>query len=367
MSAVWAWDLAERQDTTTYEGRKLARLCELISYTHGEEATVSAVWELKNNYTNLGTYVVAVALPSSSSQYHLIVQFGMSYSILRRDQPLASLLELDGFEVLIEYQELVRGVTIEPTLVQTEAFLACYTPALETWVVMCQQQADMGNPLHLLDLEILRVVGALFSPEEHTMHRRARRHARDLLAKPCRWRSAEDTAYLSALYEAHERARQQIYAWWQVVCADYSFPLAPAMDHEHPRIQAAWFYRSQPVKRVPIYGQVAVVANEMKTGFDLVDFASSRRIATWFSDDEDGRAGACAYAQQLSALTDWRQFDNLTTRQKRGLSVRLLEIRLGVKQKLVVEPTPVPEPASSDVADMAHNAGQPEIVQMSLF
>lgn len=364
MSAIWAWDLAERQDVTTYEGRKLARLRELISHEHGKEAIVSAVWELKNGYTNLGTYVVAVALPSSSNQYHLVVQFGMSYSVLRRDQELASLLELDGFEVLVEYQELVRGVTIEPTLAQTEAFLAHYAPALETWVAMCRQQADMGNPLHLLDLEILRAVGALFSSEEHTMHRRARRHARDLLAEPCRWRSAEDTAYLSALHKAHECARRKIYAWWQVACADYSFPPAPLMDHEHPRIQAALLYREQSVKKVPVYGQVAVVPNEMKTGFDLVDAASSRRIATWFADGEDGKAGACVYAPQLSALTDWQRFDCLSTRQRRGLSVRLLEIRLGVKQTRVVEQTPISKPFLSEAT---RNAGQPEVVQMSLF
>jgi hypothetical protein len=94
-----------------------------------------------------------------------------------------------------------------------------------------------------------------------------------------------------------------------------------------------------------------------------VDVASSRRIATWFSDEE-AYMGACVYAQHLSTLTDWRQFDSLTVRQKRGLSVRLLEIRLCIKQQRVAALVPVPELSSSS---RAFSANQPEVVQMVLF
>lgn len=326
----YQWNLSQREDTGTYEGRKLLRLHELMRIEHGGEYTITSVWELPNGYTNLGTYAVTVAAPAGSTHHHLIVQYGMEYMILRRDRPLSELLALDGLDVLVEYQEVVKGVTIEPTCEQISAFLRCYTPLVETWVATCQCQEDMADPMHLTDLEIFQAVHALLN-EEQTLHRRAFRKSRDLLLHPYQGVSQKDGGLFSALYQVHEVARRQLYVWWKSTYVDYTFPLSPNMDHEYARTLADIEYQGRSWKKISAYGQIAIVSYEpdgIPAGFDLVEAVTGGRIAIWRQSGPEGKAIMTALAASYSALTDWQQFKELTLRQRRGLAVRMREIRL---------------------------------------
>jgi hypothetical protein len=306
---------------------KRLRIATLLCRELGEEAMLTAVWERPNGYGNIGTFVVETTT-SQETHYHLVIQYGMDYCLLRIDQPRDVLLALDGFEMVVEYRERIRGAVIDPSEQQAQAFAAHYPLALERWLAQAMTLGDMDHPRFLSDISLLDAVFAHF--DDQATHLRAKRFLWSLWAS---YDYPECSAWerVKAMTDA---ARQRLYQWWKGACADYDYPPAPESDHDTLQVLARLDYNGRTYTRVEAFGQVAVVSvmyeffSRTDPGFDLVDRESLRRINAWLPTNPGGKEGAHAYARRLSRLADWSQFDRLTRRQKYGLGVRVDELLL---------------------------------------
>ena len=330
--AVCVWN-AECDLPDILPMRTLVRLRQLVTDERGRDTILTAVWTLENGYSNVGTYVVELRTEVAQVEYDLIVQYGMTYHTMRRNQPKAHLLALDGFEIIVEYREQILGVTIDPTDEQMQAFLGRYEQGIEEWIAHCQTLSEMRHPRYMSTLEILESICSFFSETELTQHIRGRRYARDLLTEQTRFGPPKPQSALAALQNAHTRARDQLYEIWKKNCADYDFPAPPlGMDRQCSQILPTFVYQKQTYKKVALFGQVAVIpiippfSSATSPSYDLVVYESRRKINTWLSTKPGGRDGAYTYAQSLSALLDWQQFETLTLRTLRGVEVRIHEL-----------------------------------------
>jgi hypothetical protein len=307
------------------EAKAILRIqCLLHAEQMGE---LTGLWELDSGYSNIHVYVIQES-QETQLHFHLVIQYGMQYRFRRRDEPLSSLLELDGFDMMVEYREQVLGVSIDPTEEQIRAFVLCYQHGIEEWIASCMTLAELRHPWHIPDLKILEGVFTLFSPEEQRRHLRAHWYVRDTLVNSVTW-GREAPEVIKILKQANCHAIDQLYAWWKVTCVDYSFPPAPVTAQTDKRELPTFLYKEKVYKKVAVVGQVVVVPimypffSNTEPGFDLVERSSAKCIASFLPTNPGGKEAARTYAERLSDLTNWQEFDTLSLRQKRGIEVRV--------------------------------------------
>lgn len=221
-----------------------------------------------------------------------------------------------------------------PTEAEIAAYAEDYAAALALWIAQVMAEvADMENPHTLNGYEILRTVGTL-CPEQEGHARAAHciwRHYDELRAP---WGIEYFPVHLTCVERVralNEQARVTLYEWWrQSPCVDFCLPSPPAdCDHGKRRILEAFAYAGTTHKRVEQVGQIVLLSQTMpgygekRPGTLLIDAHSARLICVWKDSDGGGLAAARECAQELSLLTDWRQFDAFTPRQRRAAGLRV--------------------------------------------
>lgn len=310
------------------DGPEAKAILRIQSLLNVEQAGVlTGLWELDSGYSNIHVYVIEVR-QETTLHSHLVIQYGMQYRFLRRNESLVSLLELDGFDMVVEYREQTLGVSIDPTEEQVQAFVLCYQCRIEEWITSCMTPTDLRHPWHITDSEILENVFALFSPEAQRHHLRAQRYVHNTLVNSVTW-GRDTPEAINVLKQTNRHAIDQLYAWWKSACVDYDFPPAPTLmqtDQALPTFR----YNEKTYRKVAMVGQVVIIpileSHNTEPDFDLVERNSTRHIATWPSTNPGGKEAACIYAQRISALTNLQEFDTLSLRQKRGVRVRIHEL-----------------------------------------
>jgi hypothetical protein len=321
------WSLPKEPDTP--EAKAIQQIQHLLQKE--QAGGLIGLWELNSGYSNIRVYVVQAEGGADPFSY-LVVQYGMDYHILRRDQVLSALLELDGFDMVVEYREQVLGISIDPTEEEVQAFILRYRHGVEQWIAECMTCAEFPHPWHLTDLKIVEGIFATFSPEEQQQHRRSHRYIWNTWAGRTSWGSPPYPE-IEALKEVNKLARERLYSWWKRACADYDFPPAPVPTEADKKELPTLLYKGETYKKVSVVGQVAIIPvlspffSRTEPGFDLVEQRSARKIATWLPTYPGGKKAACHLAELLSALLNWQEFEALSPRQKRGVGVRVHELQ----------------------------------------
>lgn len=325
-SSVIAWDFSQENHRNPYEARVITRIEALLREHYDERAEITRLWRLPSGYSNIGVYVVETAV-----RCVLVLQYGSTYSIRRENSSLDDLLALNGFAIVVEYRERVLGAIIDPTIEQMNEFKSHYTATTECWLEQCMANTGLGHPRNIRDLDILDAIFALFPLETQEHHLRAKCFiwaawaGQGVGGEACVHVAAQAVKAITA------DTRERLYEWWKGTL-DYTFPPPPDIDHEHPRTLARFLYKGETVRKIEVYGQVAVVPQMYEffspttPGYDLVDEASGRRIAVWLPTNPGSRFGACQFAQALSRLVNWQQFDQLARSHKYALGVRVNEL-----------------------------------------